>query len=746
MSIIFATGFDTTPSDADLRSQGWMANLPAAPTAGRAFSSPINNTGIPGSSLRLGGYSSLTTATGVALVGDPGFFNTGKTINQLWQAGGFVVGARMKFNSSDNSGLVSENDGWTGGMTTVASSSPRQVAVDGNNIYAIRKTTDAGTTWVLQKSTDGGITWTTLPSPPLPNALTTESTINVVEPGTLMVTRGSVAITGPSYTKNDGQSWTQITAMGSRTYGECIATGVPAYPYAFSVGGPTMSAGVGIWLSSDSIDGPWTQAAGAAVAGAAYPAGPLKFLPGLDSKLYCAFTGGRVASVDLSVGSGGTMPVLTNVPAIPIYTLDYLNGSILIGTSSGVYRADSMAGAWTFINAVPMYASVMDNGVLVFAGNDSSLYSTTDGKALSGAAYNGGPNMNGVAFHGLTKFGGKYVAWMNNGSLWECSYPSLLLSAGWQCVRWPDKGEMLARAQSGFGIIGAVAGSIVPSSGTFTVAASPAGASSAGLWIVAQPWAANARVIQLLQPGQAVVASGSVQCSRAADAVQLSNYHYYEILAIADPNVVNAFFYALRIDGGYYVTRSATSVAIAGPTDTTTQALINIPRTGNWTQFDDLYMTDYLGDRNRGAIGPLNIMRRTMNADVVNEWTKVGAAPTNAATVTKRGITTDLSNYLTSTTPGARESFTTTASASPDLSGYNVRAIQIEAYIKKINPADPDIVLAVGDVASAPILLAATGNPTFVSQTFPVDSEGKLWTVDAVPNLVVSIRNSGSEP
>lgn len=742
MSLIFSTGFDTAPSDADLRTQGWMGNVAAAPASGRAFASPINNTGIPGRSLRLAAYSGSAALPGTAQVGDPGFINTNKTINQLWQSGGFVVGARMKFNDFDTTGLASQNDGWTGGGDSMQT---REVVTDGTNIYAVRKLTDAATTWTLQKSTDGGITWVSLPSPPVPNAVSAGSTLSSPEPGVLIVGQWGVLSDGPAYTTNDGQTWTQITGMGLKVYGACLKTGNANFPYAYSVGANNIGDGRGgIWLSTGTLNGPWAPATEVAASNVAvYPWGPMKFLPGLDSKLYAMFGNGWVAAVDLSVGSGGTMrqavPALQGL--IP-YTLDYYNGALLVATNAGVYRSTTFAGTWSLISSAALLSSVVDKGVLTFVGRESSVYSTTDGLALTGRLYNGGPNVSEIGFHGMFAMGGKYVAWMSNGSLWHAESPSLRTQGGWQCIRWPDRVEQQPRAQTGFGIVGAVAGSIVPASGTFTVAASPQGANSSGLWLTAAQYSLGARVVSLLQPGLAARATASIPCSRLIDPTQLSNYHYYEIVAIADPAVVNAFFYALRIDGGYYVPRSGVSLALANTGDTTTLAIINLPRTGNWTQFDDLYMSDYQGPTNVGTIGPLNIMRRTMATDVMSEWTRMGTAPTDAQTVTKEGIETDLSNYMTSNVPGAREAFGTTASASPDLSGYTVRAIQIEAYVKKVSELDPNLVLAVGDVASDVIPLQVTSGPTFVSRTFASDSTGAAWEVSDVPNLVVSVRNS----
>lgn len=747
MSLLLATGFDTTPSDADLRTQGWMSNLALVPTYGRAFSSPLTRTGIPGRSLRLGGYQSNTNLVGSSRNGDPGVFNTGKTINQLWNNGGFVIGARMKFNGFDTSGLESENDGWTGGMAS-ANTSGNQVVVDGNNIYAIRKVTDASGVFVLQKSTDGGMSWTTIASPPLPSALTGESTLSIVEPGTLFVGRGTT-MSGPSYTKDDGITWTQITTAGgtgSRFFGDCIATGVPAYPYAMAVGNSNASSGAGIWVSSGTLDGPWTNATPTSLTAAANPTGPLKFLPGLDSKLYAAFSAGWIASINLATGTGGAMirPNGTNLISAQIYTLDYYKGSLLMGTNFGVYRATTIDGVWTAITAAPMYASVLDGDALVMVGADSSVYSTTDGLALTGTSYNGGPNLSNYTFRGIVPFKGQFISWMTNGSFWNCEKPSLRINAAWECLRWPETTELTVRNQSGFGLVGAVPASINAREGTFTIPASPQGATSAGLWINAGAYSAASRPVTIGQPGLTPITSALIPCSRPADPVQLSNYRYYELIAIADPNVVNAFFYALRVDGGYYIPKSKTSVALAATTDTTTLALVNLPRSGGWTQFDDLYVSDYFGTRNKGVIGPINIMLRTMTNDVVSEWDKVGTAATQAATVTKRGISSDLSNYLTSVVPGATSSFTSAGNASPDLSSYNVRAIQVEAYVKKVADTDPNIILGVGEVASPVIPVAVNGLPNFVSYAFPVNPQGAAWNIANVPGLVVAVRNSGA--
>src|SRR6185503_10707267 len=137
----------------------------------------------------------------------------------------------------------------------------------------------------------------------------------------------------------------------------------------------------------------------------------MKFLPGLDGRLYAAFSGAWVGAVDVATGSGGTMTALSGVGAAVPYTLDYLEGSLLVGTGAGVYRAAALAGPWSLISSVPTFGAVRDGSALVFLGNDSSVYSTTDGLSLTGAVFNGGPAMSAVAFQGFVPYGSKYLSW-----------------------------------------------------------------------------------------------------------------------------------------------------------------------------------------------------------------------------------------------------------------------------------------------------------------------------------------------
>ena len=783
MSMKLAMGFDTALNDADYRSQGWIG----VPDISRGrIAARRSGTVMPGRSLKtLAGAGYLSSAATIGSgANDPAFYDTGLTVNSLWAAGGFALGTRMKFNETNMGSMLSDGILMAGSIDTSTSyayaGGINQLANDGTNLYCIRSysynATNGVQNFVLSKSTDNGGSWTDLPLPGAPFVASVNTVVSCPAPGTVWVACASNATnTGSSrghwFTTNDGATWTRCQdPAGALGYTQCIATGNATYPFAMLVSGA--AAAGGIWVAQ-TLAGAWTRVNGNVPTTTAGTR--LKLVNG---NLVALNTSSVVISVPVStLPTAGTVVTLGTPANGSSYLMDIVQvgtNYVLLGTSACYYVPVATAGApavatgWsTMVNSTASnncyQAIVYDDGVMYAVGVQGRMCTSTDGVTLNdlGAA-SLPPYFNGLAGMAIMRCpnGQCLVVNVLNSNAYNSLGGALLLdnpanlASGWRCHNWYDQAEAATGAGSAFGVYAYTAGSLNSATGVLTVASN--GASSTALFglTASTPAGASAgsryRTVSLYQSAATVAGTQQIPISYGADPIQLDPWHYYEIVAVADAANANRFFLSLKIDGNVVMSTAPTSVPLVATSDTTSALLINLPRSGQWTQFDDLYLTDYTtGQPNQGVIGPIQIMRRRATTDVQAQWTKTGTAASNSLSVNKDAISSTQTNYVGTTTANAQDIYGHSNPANtPDLSLYKVRAVKVESYLTRQGSSVPQAQLGIvsgGVAAQGATQTIGPNTPSRYQTIFEQDPNGnKAWTPTSATAVQSSITKIGS--
>jgi hypothetical protein len=230
--------------------------------------------------------------------------------------------------------------------------------------------------------------------------------------------------------------------------------------------------------------------------------------------------------------------------------------------------------------------------------------------------------------------------------------------------------------------------------------------------------------------------------STTIPVTNVSLSHYYELIATAQPGV-NAFTYQIAVDGviqGSISGINSNSGLLAPATDTTgaTQLLINLPRMGNFTVIDDIYLTDFTDDPsgNKGQLGVVNILGGQPAADVQTQFSQAGSATSHAAQVS--GAFSNANGSLYSYADQATDVFSLNLSIPAQ---FDVRAVQAEALFSKYGTIGSQGQVGVISGTTAVAALSTANVLATVLQTLD-PSTGQRWTISAAQSAKIAIKKT----
>jgi hypothetical protein len=751
-------GFETVVDYSDWTKRGWFNSVNPS-IAGNSVAGLPSRTGTVGRGLMLkgpyAGNASLPLA--VASTSDFGMYPLGKSINSLWQAGGFVLGVNATFNKVNKQEIAA----WC----------PNQICYDGAQYYWAVCVNNAGAVQVCY-STDL-MTWT--PTVTQPAGLGLLSTIAVSGSGaTATVVVGhyqSQQNSFPVFTTNMGLNWSNGTTLAGATILRIFPSGNPTTPWAYVAQvGTAVECGVfsgGLTGTANTLS--TTTFSNYGQAGYPYAIGNGKLVNGVVCMLG-TLTGNAVPS---TLGSTGQyfwtcnntldMTVAANWKQSANTILGYFQditffnnrwyavagGGILSAPQTGTAQVpQGPTAAWAavvnFGNNGYWLNSIDTNGsIMVAVGSDNvnvnygAIWTSTDGVSWTKAnRFPGG--VGGIQAGGVGGF--TNVFWDGRQFVLTGGPNQNLIAVSpdglnWNPLYYPDYAEsVVPTCASIFGLYsGTVNGSglYVPwsvASGTFCAVGINASAQSNGTRTVT-----NYLVTAYSTPTATATASAAVSTA------QLS--HYYELIATAGATA-NSFTFQLAIDG-VIVPNTSAAWSFAPSADTGTQmAYLNLPRNGNFVMLDDIYLTDFVADPlgNTGQLGIVNIIGGQPSSDAAVQFTQQGTAASHAAQLA--GALSNSEGGAYTYTVGAKDTYNATI---PIPANYKIQAVQVEAYFTRYGNsganASVGILSGTHEVDSPAVSAMSATVPSYASLMQNVDpNTGAQWTIAGLQAAKLTIN------
>jgi hypothetical protein len=711
MTLKYMQGFETMRNDTDFRAQGW---LPSGTPMYTTFIPSI--TSIGGTSLHLTPPYQQGSGIneGTSTASDPGYFNSGITVNQAWLAGGFTFGANMRFNSGIS---VSYGAGNT--------SNPSATCFDGTNYWAIQL---IGSTYNVAFSTNLK-TWTVAAAQPA--AMSANSGIFFANGTVYVIPNVSSAGTSvPFYgTTNQGSAWTTYSAAvasgtsGQITFGMLGATGNSAYPVLFVAQG---YAGGAVLVGTPS--GTMTALFGGLGVPNSVPVARVRLLGGTLVGLQ-SYSGGNCQiyfaanSATAAINTTAAWVVVTGPAASGLdIAYDPVSNLWVLATATGIWTATSSgaAGAYAPPVASPAwtqrYSTAGINSIywtgtqLVASGLLGHIITSPDGITWTEEGEHILPvGVAGNNWQSSLYDGSKYVLFSDSTTGLIATTPDYV--SNYACLYAQDGPEVTSASQGQFGI----------------VASAP---------YTALPFAANSRIALQLSAASSGSRTVNLNNNSASANLTLGSYpqstanldHYYEIHCVKQAGTANAFTTTLYVDGSAVV-GPAGAVLGSGSTDTTSTLTFCLCRSGQFVAWDDIYITLNDGTNLVGPLGAVNIVASPPTTDVSDEWVKTGAAASNALSVNQSAFSSQSANFVSSGNSGDKDVYSCANTLPP---GYTVKAVQVEGYFTKTSTSVPvaniGIVSGGSEADSTNVTVSGTG-PVYVYQVQSLDPNGnKAWT------------------
>jgi hypothetical protein len=761
MTALFMEGFENVIDNIDLIARGWHMGAYAGTNGQNAMTVP-SRTGTPGKGLMLKGpyYSASLTYLPLSLTIDFGMMDTGIGINSLWKSGGFAVGMNGTFNKAS--------------QVQVAANGNFQIVYDGATYYwAI---VEVGSTYEVAYSPDL-INWTTTTSQPA--NIAADSTITVVGSGataTVIVgTQFTSAVSDFCYTTNQGITWTAV-APSSVTPKMIVATGNSATPYVMFGSGASTNAP----YTMTSISATPTAVSGASFgATGSYNGGIAKIVAGYACFMPLVSSGSFstpstisstwwFCSTAANMAASASYTSASTIASKQMNDITFFNNTWITVGYGGVFTAPNPGTSSNILPPTAAWANPVNTGTVILfsvassstmcvaVGIDSAtttipaIYTSPDGvnwTKTNRFTFEGAAATNSMCFMNVIWTGTQFVMTGGLNSNVIATSPD---GIAWTGVYYPDYTEVAqTTCASAFGIYsGAVAAGQYGAggqgaAGTFTPWSTSASI-QCGFGFYASAPASGARTVQAIAiPGGTQTATVAT-ITGASESVSTSTLsHYYEIIATAT-GTTNAFTFQFAIDG---VILPGTSAAwgFAAATDTTGVAhlVINLPRSGNWTVLDDIYVTNFTNDGsgNVGQLGVTNVLPWVTSGDVSDQWTRSGSQSTDAACVA--GPYSNSEGYVYATAVGAKDTYQMSASVP---AGFKVRAVQAEGYFAKNGStganASVGIVSGSTELDSSAVS-ATTSTAVFASVLASVDpNTGTAWTNTGAAAAEIAINKT----
>lgn len=707
MTLKYANGFETMRDDSDLRNQGWIFSPNTLYTAMYP-----SGTALPGTAVHpLGAFTSSTTAEGASGANDFAYFNTSITVNQAWNAGGFSFGVAAKFNSATAYSYAAGNN----------TSNPNQMVYDGSLYWAIRL---QGSTYSIASSPDL-MTWTVAPDvPAAPSATSTLSYIS----GTLYfcITSGNSLVI--YYSTNKAVSWSSQTMTlninsNSGAPGIVLASGNSSFPHIVSAGymnpGANIS-GLSVWVGT--VGGTLTAISSAATS--VNTTEPVVCRSKLTNGLViCA--AGQNSSVAFQTATAANASLNTNAAWATATASMGLPNDIVYNPSSNLWVVATTTGIYTFANvggtpSAPSgeltvsqrysgvaITSLFWNGTeLIAVGQNGTIITSTDGITWTLQSNRIMPAASGYNWVGAFNDGSRYVLYSNSTTGVLATSPDLLTN--YQALYVMDSAEQ--EMTTAWGALSVLA--VTPPSGsTFTIAGR--------IGLQCSAVSAGNRTITFVAPAIA----GTI----GTTPVSTSNlWHYYEVKATRVAGTVNAFTVQLYIDNVSVL--GPATIQYAPTNDTTSVLLFNLNRSGQFTAYDDMYLTldDGVANTLQGPLGTINIVVERPDSDVQAQWTKTGGGATNASAVSQAALSSTSAQYVSSNNAGDKDIYATSTTVP---AGYMAKAQIVEAYFTKTSTTAPTVNVGIKSgtaEADSQTVTINGANATYVSLISDVNPNGNV--------------------
>jgi hypothetical protein len=727
MTLKMMQGFETMRDDSDLRAQGWVASPTLQPMAFAGSLSSLN-----GVSLRsIGAGASNTGAPGASGVPDPGFFNTGITVNQAWQAGGFVWGFNAKLN-----GAVANSYG------TSSSNNQNQVCFDGSLYWAVQKT--GGATYNVATSPDLK-TWTTTTAQPA-GGTGQGASIFYMGGGVVGVISGAYNSTTGNlvyYTSNNGASWSTSVQMGTYSSGSApvegigFATGNSTYPHGIAFGtGAVMSNGTygGIWignLATGMVQVANFTSLGFYVTGRPFIQNGIIVINSQGTQQFSA-TASNSALNTAGAWTASTFAAIGN------------KGSLAYSPTANIYVIATSAGLYTFPNTGGTNTPVIQSGTITTTQRSSvaamyGVYWTGTQFVAHGASGYILTSPDGVtwtntshvlplagAFSWTTSLydGSKYVLFSDANSGVIATTPDMVSNYAVQYVMEGAEGNALVNGNGHTGVYSGTAPS--PTTGLWTPTANFFGFALGAL-------SSGNRQMNIINAG-----SGT-EATRTLNGVQANPIHYFELVCKAAAGA-NAFTHEIWVDGQPLYQGATGIVMGSGSSDTTSFLILCLDRFFTITGYDDSYFNLIDGQGLSGVLGIVNIVAQRGETDTQAQWVKTGGAASNSLSVNQPALSSSSANYVSSSNAGDKDIYATTDTLP---AGYTPKAIQNEAYFTKTSTTAP--VVNIGSLSgstesdSANATISGTG--AYVSQILEKDPNGNVALTSGAVNAMKFVLN-----
>lgn len=698
MSVLYVEGFETSADQPDVNGRGLLTATSPVTVAGAGVLPVPSRTGVVGTGLMLRGpYSTaVTLPNSAAATPDFGMLPLSQSVYSLWQAGGFVVGFNASFNSLNT--------------FQVAPGDVGQIAYDGSvNYWAVCYT---GAAYVIAYSADLK-NWTQCAAQPATVNVTSSVTVAAGSGSSAtVIVNNSASIAAASsiyYTTNLGAAWSTLSVANSVLPNNAIGTtnanapivglqwvnavGYKIYYYTTVSGSSTLVSGSPVVTAASANTGValGKQSNGMIMLGGTKPTTAASYpVTGLTSQVAIC-----LASNNPTVSTNWT--VLASSPQ-QLNDFIYFNGYVIgVGYGGLWWNTGSAASAWTLGTGIPtsgafVISAIATNGtVAVAVGTDptngqGAIWTSTNGTTwtkanrflLKAAASTTAAMLTSVFWDGA-----RFVA---SGSLNNSFVAVSPDGVSWSVIYATDFTEQTGTANASF--LGVFSGQQVPATGIFTPWGVAAGNVS-GVGLVASAVASSARTVTVATVSAGAFAASTQTLSVSAIAAALGQQppstlsHYYELVFTTVPGTVNLFNVSWAVDNT--IVGQIGQYQLAANTDTAglTQLFFNLPRTGQWTVIDDIYLTNFTGPYHIGRLGVQRIYPFAPSTDVTDNFTTSITGATNSNTVNSTLANSE--GYVASTAATAQDIYGTTNSVPS--SGTTVNAVLVEGFLSAQNLA-----------------------------------------------------------
>lgn len=729
MTLKYMQGFETMRDDSDFRAQGWSTAPTPQPMA---FAGSLNS--LSGTSLRaIGTGVSNTGASGASGVPDPGFFNTGITVNQAWQAGGFVWGFLAKLNG----GVANSYGG-------ASNNNLNQVCFDGTLYWAVQKT--GGSTFNVATSPDLK-NWTVTPSQPAGGTNVNASlfymgggVVGVIS-GAYNTTTGNVVY----YTNNNGASWSTSVQMGTYSSGSStvigigFATGNSSFPHGIAFGtAVAMTNGNfgGVWIGNLATG--MTQVANFTAAG--YYVSGRPFIQNGIIIVNCQ--GPQQFSANAANASLNTTGAWTASTFAAIGN----KGAIAYSPTANTYVIATSAGLYTFPNTGGTNTPVVQSGTITttqrfslaamygvfwtgtqFVAHGANGYIAT---SPDGITWTNAPHILPLAgaYSWTTSLydGSKYVLFSDTTSGIIATTPDMVSNYAVPYVMEGTEGNATVNGNGHTGIYSGTAPS--PTTGLWTPTANFFGFALTAL-------SSGNRTMNIINT------TSGTEATRTITSAQTNPIRYFEVVCRSAAGA-NAFTHEIWMDGVPLYQGASAIVMGSSASDTTSLLILCLDRFCTISGYDDMYFNLIDGQGLSGVLGIVNIVAQRPTTDVQAQWTKTGSAASNSLSVNQPALSSSSANYLSSSNAGDKDIYSTSDTLP---AGFTPRAVQNEAYFTKTSTTAP--VVSVGSIsgsteADSPSLTISGTGASYVSQIQEKDPNGNIaWNAANVNALKFAINH-----